>query len=104
MQAAVVQVYGHPKTVVSIKEVAKPVPSPDQVLVRVKATSLNASDNEFITGSPGYIRLFNGVFAPRVPCLGSDIAGVVESCGSRVDQKLVQPGDAIVGDSFGSFG
>jgi len=68
-----------------------------QVLLEVVATSINLSDWEGLTGSPGYARL-GGLRAPRNPVLGSDIAGVVEAVGGRVTR--FRPGDEVYGDNL----
>jgi NADPH:quinone reductase-like Zn-dependent oxidoreductase len=70
-------------------------------LIRVHAVSLNASDWEFLTGSPAYIRMW-GLRSPRHAVLGSDIAGTVEAIGERVTR--FRPGDEVFGDIFPHFG
>jgi NADPH:quinone reductase-like Zn-dependent oxidoreductase len=96
MRAAVHDRYGDPD-VLRLEE--RPVPSPGelQVLVEVAATSINLSDWEGLTGSPGYSRL-GGLRRPRNPVLGSDIAGVVEAVGDGVTR--FRPGDEVYGDNM----
>ncbi len=82
-------------------EVEIPTPKPNEVLVKVRATSVNASDWEFLTGSPAYTRAW-GLFKPRFTILGSDIAGQVEAVGAQVSR--FKQGDEVFGDVMGSWG
>ncbi len=100
MKAAVRYIYGPPSSI-TLEEIEKPVPGPDEVLVRVQASSFNGSDWEFLVGTPLYSRVM-GVFAPRFKILGSDIAGRVEAVGARVSE--FKPGDEVFGDIMGHFG
>jgi NADPH:quinone reductase-like Zn-dependent oxidoreductase len=100
MKAVVRQVYGPPE-VLELVEVDEPVPGEGEVLVRVRATSLNASDWEILRGKPLYGRIF-GLFRPRFRILGSDVAGTVEAVGPGVTR--FEPGDAVYGDIFERFG
>ena len=96
MRAVVYERYGGPQ-VLRVVEVPTPRPADGQVLVRVAATSLNLSDWEGLTGSPGYARL-DGLRAPRTRVLGSDIAGTVEAVGPGV--AGFAPGDEVYGDNL----
>jgi NADPH:quinone reductase-like Zn-dependent oxidoreductase len=100
MKAAVRRRYGSPD-LVELEEIEKPSPGEDQVLIQVHAVSLNASDWEFLTGTPAYVRIW-GPFKPRYKVLGSDIAGRVEAVGKRVEK--FRPGDEVFGDILGCFG
>jgi NADPH:quinone reductase-like Zn-dependent oxidoreductase len=80
-----------------LDEVERPRPVRDQVLIRVRAVSLNASDWESLRGSPAYARI-GGLRRPAVPVLGSDIAGVVEEVGPDVTR--FRPGDEVFGDNL----
>lgn len=100
MKAIVYTAYGPPE-VLRLSEVAIPTPKDDEVLVRVHAVSVNRSDWEGLTGTPLYARL-GGLLRPRRPILGSDIAGRVESAGSKVTR--LQPGDAVFGDILERLG
>lgn len=82
-------------------ELPAPVPGAGQVLIRVRAVSLNTSDVEFLTGRPLYARLF-GFFKPKFPVLGTDVAGVVEAVGPNVSR--FRPGDEVMGDILGFGG
>ena len=73
MKAIVYSEYGLPD-VLQLKEVAKPVPRDDEVLVRVHAVSINGSDWEGLIGKPLYARI-GGFRKPGYPILGSDVAG-----------------------------
>jgi len=96
MKAIVYEKYGLPE-VLQLKEVEKPSPKDDEVLIKVKAASVNSSDWEFLTGKPVYVRMW-GLLKPKYKILGSDIAGRVESVGRKV--KQFQPGDEVLGDIF----
>ena len=96
MRAAVQERYGGPD-VLRVADVPVPRAGDGQVLVKVAATSINLSDWEGLTGSPGYSRL-GGLRAPRRPILGSDIAGWVEAVGAGVTR--FRPGDEVYGDNL----
>ena len=100
MKAMVRHEYG-PPDVLKLEEVDKPVPGDDEVLIQVRAVSLNSSDLEFLTGSPIYIRMW-GLFKPKHEILGSDIAGRVEAIGKNV--KRFQPSDEVFGDLMYRWG
>ena len=100
MKAIVYEKYGPPE-VLQLTEVTKPAPGDNEVLVRVHAVSLNASDREFLTATPRYVRLW-GPLKPKCKILGSDIAGRVEAVGRNVTQ--FQPGDDVFGDLLMSWG
>jgi NADPH:quinone reductase-like Zn-dependent oxidoreductase len=94
MKAIVYTKYGQPE-VLELKEVEKPAPKDNEVLIKVKAVSVNLSDWECLRGKPLYAR-FGGLFRPARHILGSDVAGMVEAIGRGVTQ--FQPGDAVFGD------
>ncbi len=102
MKAIVYTKYGLPD-VLRLKEVEKPAPKDNEVLVRVYASSLNAGDFEALRGV--FIVRMGAPLRPMHKILGSDIAGRVEAVGRNV--KLFQPGDAIFVDlsecGFGAF-
>ena len=104
MKAAFRDRYGSPD-VVELRDVDRPVPSDDQVLVRVRAASVNRADLDGLKPRPSFVRLFMGLRAPRSHSVGVDAAGVVEAVGSGVTQ--LKPGDEVFGDMFiggqGSF-
>ncbi|MGC3947933.1 MAG: NAD(P)-dependent alcohol dehydrogenase [Chryseolinea sp.] len=88
-----------------IEDVAKPVVREGEVLVKVKASSINSWDADMLKGNTWIIRLLSGLFKPRHHILGADIAGVVEEVGKGV-QRL-RAGDEVYGDiaeaHFGGF-
>ncbi len=100
MKAIVYRSYG-PPDVVHIEEVDKPVPRDNEVLIKVRAASVNPLDWHFMRGSPGFLRLITGIGKPRLPRLGADVAGEVEAAGSAV--TLFKPGDAVYGTCRGAF-
>ena len=92
--------YGPPE-VVSIREVDRPKPEGDQVLVRVHVAAVNRADLDGIIPRWAFVRLFFGLRAPRVKTVGLDVAGVVEEVGPGVTRLKV--GDRVFGDMF-SYG
>jgi NADPH:quinone reductase-like Zn-dependent oxidoreductase len=103
MRAAYQDRYGAPE-VVGIRDVERPTPSDDQVLVRVRAASVNRADLDGLKPKPGFMRLFMGLRAPRNHEVGIDAAGVVEAVGPDVTR--FKPGDEVMTDLFaaGRFG
>lgn len=90
--------YGGPE-VLEIVDIPAPVPDDDQVLVQVRAASINAADYRLMRADPGLIRLQAGLRRPtKWPVLGSDFAGVVTAVGRNV--RRVDVGDRVFGDSF----
>ncbi len=101
MKAIVYTQYGSPD-VLQLKEVERPTPSDNEVLVKIHAASVNYGDWAALIGSPFLVRLMNGPLRPRKKILGDDIAGRVEVVGRNV--KQFQPGDEVFGFShFGAF-
>ena len=97
MKAIVYHKYGSPD-VLQLKEVEKPSPKEDEVLVKVHAASVNYSDWAFVRGKPFLVRIVSGMLKPK-RILGADIAGRVESVGRNVQQ--FQPNDEVFGDISG---
>jgi NADPH:quinone reductase-like Zn-dependent oxidoreductase len=100
MKAIVFTKYGTPD-VLELKEIDKPVPKDDEVLIKVYAVSINDWDLGLLQGDL-INRLINGLFKPKIKILGSDIAGRIEAVGKNV--KKFQPGDEVYGDLSGSWG
>ena len=100
MKAIVYTKYGPPE-VLQLKEVAKPTPKDDEVLIKVRAVSVNRSDWEGLRGKPLYARI-GGLLRPRHQILGSDVAGRVEMAGRNV--RRFQPGDEVFGDILPRLG
>jgi NADPH:quinone reductase-like Zn-dependent oxidoreductase len=94
MKAAFYERYGD-TNVLSIREVDVPVPSDDEVLVRIHAASINSWDWDMIRGKPWIVRMW-GLFSPRHKIPGADIAGVVTAVGKNVSR--FKPGDEVFGD------
>jgi NADPH:quinone reductase-like Zn-dependent oxidoreductase len=94
MKAVVYDRYG-PPDVLRMADVERPVPKPDEVLVRVRATTVNRTDTGIRQGAPLISRLISGPLRPRWRILGSELAGVVEATGAAVTE--FKAGDAVFG-------
>jgi NADPH:quinone reductase-like Zn-dependent oxidoreductase len=99
MKAIVFAKYG-PPDVLQLKEVEKPIPKDNDVLVKVLAASINDWDWGLLRGTPFTNRLFFGLLKPKIKILGGDIAGRIEAVGRNI--KQFQPGDEVYGDLSGS--
>jgi NADPH:quinone reductase-like Zn-dependent oxidoreductase len=103
MKAIVQDRYGD-VAVLDLRDIDQPVPTDDQVLVRVHAAGLHRGDWHVMTGLPYLIRIVVptlGLRGPRSPVLGMDVAGHVEAVGASVTR--FQPGDAVFGWCDGAF-
>ena len=100
MKAVVYCDYGSPD-VLKLETIAKPVPSDDQALIKVRAASVNPYDWHFIRGEPYVMRLGNGLRKPKNTRIGVDFSGVVEAVGKNVTQ--FKPGDEVFGGRSGAF-
>ncbi len=98
MKAYRIEEYGGDFQMVEVK---KPIIKENEVLIKVKAVSLNSSDVEYYRGKPVYIRAW-GLRKPGVTILGSDISGIVVEVGREV--KSVKVGDEIFADNFDTWG
>jgi NADPH:quinone reductase-like Zn-dependent oxidoreductase len=96
--------YGPPETL-ELRDVPIPVPRDDGVLVRVRASSVNMGDIDYLYGRPWLARLGTGLRGPKDKALGLDVAGVVEGVGPRAIR--FRAGDEVFGDltqhGFGAF-
>ena len=92
--------YGSPD-VLRVEEIEKPTPTDDQVLIRVRAASINPYDWHFLEGTPYVMRLESGLRKPKKRQLGVDYAGVVEAVGKRVTE--LKPGDEVFGGKQGAL-
>ncbi|WP_432843745.1 NAD(P)-dependent alcohol dehydrogenase [Dactylosporangium sp. CA-092794] len=104
MQAVIQAGYGPPERVLRLAEIPVPPVGGDDVLIRVRATSVNTPDWATVVGAPYILRPAFGLRGPRRPVRGSDVAGVVEAVGSRVTD--LAPGDEVfgsTGDRAGAF-
>ena len=95
MKAIVHKRYGAPEQVLRLEEIDCPPVGDDDVLIRVRATSVNTPDWITVTGVPYILRVRSGLRRPRTPVRGTDVAGVVEAVGKNVTD--LQPGDEVFG-------
>jgi NADPH:quinone reductase-like Zn-dependent oxidoreductase len=100
MQAIIQDGYGAPERVLRLDQTARPSIGADDVLIRVRATSVNTPDWATVAGVPYALRLRSGLRRPSHQVRGSDVAGVVEAVGPRVTD--LQPGDEVLGSLWGS--
>ena len=78
-----------------LKEIPKPIPKENELLIKVKATTVNRTDCAMLTAKPFIMRFLTGLFKPKNPILGTDFAGVVEAVGEKVTRFKV--GDKVFG-------
>jgi NADPH:quinone reductase-like Zn-dependent oxidoreductase len=101
MKTIVYTKYGSPD-VLQLKDVEKPTPNQDEVLIKIRAASVNAYDWHFLTADIFLIRLMGGgLLKPKDSRLGADVAGRIETVGRNV--KQFQPGDEVFGMVKGGF-
>src|SRR3954471_13271755 len=100
MKAIVYTKYGSPD-VLQLKQVEKPMPKDNQVLIKVHAAATNPLDWHKMRGAPFLVRLGDGLLKPKDARLGADIAGRIEAVGPNV--TAFQPGDEVFGVCAGSF-
>ena len=98
MKAVVQHRYGAPQQVLKLEEVDRPSVGDDDVLIRVRGTSVNTPDWITVAGVPYILRLKSGLRRPSTPVRGTDVAGVVEAIGKNVMD--LQPGDEVFGSSW----
>lgn len=95
MKVSIRTKYGPPEVIKLTTTSNIPFPQQDEILVKVKATTVNRSDCGVLTGKPWAIRLFTGLFEPRLKVTGTDFSGVVVSKGDDVDKFNI--GDDVYG-------
>lgn len=95
MKAIICTRYGSPD-VLQVREVARPEPKDDEVLIRVHAAAVNAGDRLMMRGQPLFLRPVYGLSRPKHPIPGIDVAGEVVAVGRAVEG--VRPGDAVMAD------
>jgi NADPH:quinone reductase-like Zn-dependent oxidoreductase len=100
VKAIVYHRYGSPE-VLKCEEIEKPTAGDDEVLIRVRAASVNPRDWHFMRRAPYMIRIMTGLRKPKTTSLGVDLAGQVEAVGRNVTQ--FQPGDEVFGASLGAL-
>jgi NADPH:quinone reductase-like Zn-dependent oxidoreductase len=96
MKAIIQTAYGEPSEVLELKEIEKPAPKADEVLIKIQAASITFGDLAAVKGEPAIARLSLGLREPKIKTPGKDVAGVVEAVGSGV--KQFKPGDEVFGD------
>ena len=102
MKAAVYSRYG-PPDVVQVRDVARPAPKDNEVLLRVHATTVSAADWRLRKADPFLVRVMNGLWRPtKVNILGMEFAGTIESMGKAVTRFAV--GDQVFGSNGFKFG
>ena len=101
MKAACYSKYGPPE-VLYIKEVEKPVPKKNEILIKIKATAVNSGDCRLRKADPFAVRFFFGLFKPKRHILGSVFSGEVENVGNQV--KRFGIGDEVFGHTDMHFG
>ena len=100
MKAIVYTKYG-PPDVLELKEVERPAPKDNEVLIRIYATTVNRTDCATIRAKPFFARLFTGMFKPKKQIPGTEFAGKIEEIGKNV--KSLKVGDKVFGfDDQGS--
>jgi NADPH:quinone reductase-like Zn-dependent oxidoreductase len=100
MKAIICPSYGSP-SVLQLQDVDKPLPREDEVLIKVRAASVNPLDWHMMRGSPHFVRLVAGLLRPKDKRTGVDVAGQVEAVGGKVTQ--FKPGDEVFGCCKGAF-
>jgi NADPH:quinone reductase-like Zn-dependent oxidoreductase len=100
MKAIVYHNYGSPD-VLQCEEIEKPTPGDNEVLIKVRAASVNPLDWHFMRGKPYFIRIMTGLRKPKVTRPGVDVAGQVEAVGRNV--KQFKPGDKVFGACRGTL-
>src|SRR3954449_13369838 len=100
MKAMTREKYGQPG-VIALRDVKRPEPGSDEVLVRVRAASVNRFDWYTLTGTPLITRPMIGLRGPKSPLFGADFAGVAETVGAEVTG--IEPGDEVYGCRDGAY-
>ncbi|MBV9678494.1 MAG: NAD(P)-dependent alcohol dehydrogenase [Acidobacteriaceae bacterium] len=100
MKAVVYDKYGSPD-VLRFEEIQKPTAGDEEVLIKVRAASVNPLDWHFMRGEPYFVRIMAGLRKPKITRLGADVAGQVEAIGRNVTR--FKEGDEVFGSCRGAF-
>lgn len=105
MKAVILEKYGDSERVLKIKEVEKPTPKENEVLVKIHSTAINDYDWSMVRGKPYLYRLMYGLFKPEKPIPGMELSGTIEAIGTEVQNLKIS--DTVFGDTsnygFGTF-
>lgn len=101
MKAVIYTKYGPPE-VLQLKEVEKPTPKDNEVLIKIQTTTVNRTDCGFRRSEYLIVRFFSGLFRPQKNILGSEMAGEIEAVGK--DVRTFKPGDQVFGLNTFNFG
>jgi NADPH:quinone reductase-like Zn-dependent oxidoreductase len=101
MRAITHRCYGAPGEAMALERIAKPKPDAGEILIKVRAASVNPYDWHMVTGKPYVMRLSTGIGAPHGMRVGYDVAGTVEAVGANVTKFKV--GDEVFGGAHGSL-
>ena len=101
MRAITHRCYGAPGHVLALERIAKPKPAAGEILIRIRAASVNPYEHHVVTGKPYFMRLGSGLGAPEHYRVGYDMAGVVEAVGENVTQ--FKAGDEVFGGAPGAL-
>ncbi len=101
MKKIVYNKYGGPE-VLQIIDAEKPTPKPNEILIKIIATTVTATECTFRKGEPFFARLFTGITKPKINTLGEELSGEIESVGNAV--KLFKIGDEVFGTAGPRFG
>jgi NADPH:quinone reductase-like Zn-dependent oxidoreductase len=97
MKAFTKYTYGGPE-VLQMEDLPKPQVKDDEILVKIKANSVNAADWRILRGKPFFARFSFGLFKPKFPILGADFSGIIEAVGKKVEDYEI--GDYVFGESI----
>ena len=96
MKAMIQTAYGVPSEVLELREVEKPAPKNDEVLIKIQAAAITFGDLTAVKGEPFIGRLWTGLREPKIKTPGKEMAGIVDAVGANV--KKFKPGDEVFGD------
>ena len=101
MRAITHRCYGSPGKALALERIAKPRPAAGEILIRIRAASVNPYEWHMVTGKPYVMRLGTGIGTPDYPRVGYDMAGIVEAVGEGVTR--FKPGDEVFGGASGAL-